>query len=115
MLEDTAPTSERPNIIHDGPVENLIAEAGKQAGLLLGQTGRVFIYGDQIVELVYDRNGKPSLKLLIAQRMIGLLNQVARLLKAKEKSGELILEPKVPTETRIRQLMESDEFRKSNE
>ncbi len=115
MLENTATPSERPNIIHDGPVDNLIGEAGKQAGLLLGQTGRVFIYGDQIVELVYDRNGKPSLKLLIAQRMIGLLNQVARLLKAKEKSGELILEPKVPTETRIRQLMESDEFRKELE
>lgn len=108
---ESAIKSELPKVWVKGEVEGLIGKAGKQLGKLAAATNRVYLRGDQPMEVI-DINGVRKLEPLTVGRAICLFDKLAAMVKViftqdGMKDKEI---PTVPAKSFINLVLISDEF-----
>lgn len=88
--------------------EQSIQDAGRTAGILLRETGRFFMRGGALVEVLRENDGEPYLRPIKSTQLASEMELVAQIVKLKDGEAQLM----VLNTTQAQLMMDSSSFRK---
>ncbi len=98
-----------PSIVLPGG-STTITKAAARFGDLLAATGRFFRRGDSVSELVRDKDGLPTLRLIKAASLASSLESVARLVVVVKVKNDFVEVPTTCSETTARLILNARDF-----